>query len=206
MSVLAQPNHPARLATLFAASVAATVIVASAIAAALYVVQDIRAGDNPPSAAPLFDVPDGFMVVLPLESAAQIEEMAGFAPFVPSRVPSTTQPSAHFAVTPEDDAGERTARVAFSAAQDVYVDGINGPLIVLEQTDNFDPGIIESEVKQLVVEGAYAVRGQFICRDIAVTAAFYYQRQDGLAGGAVTPYMVDVARSALDTMQSECGE
>jgi hypothetical protein len=207
VSVLSQPNHPARLVGVaVAAFVLAAVMFAAALAGAL-VVDDMRGGSAPAETplAPDIRVPEGFRVVVQLESADDVRAMAGFAPFVPERVPSTTDPVPHFAVTPEDEHGERIARVAFSA-QPEGVDGITGPLIVLEQTDEFDAAALDTELKRLVASDARAVTAQFSCGDLAVTAAFYFQPAPLDGEPVITPYMTDIARSSLDAMQRQCAD
>jgi hypothetical protein len=106
MTVLARPNHPARLAVLFLAAAAMAALVIGAGVALAWVIRDLTQDPRESMVAGLqtapnanVDVPNGLIVVLPVETPDEFESLAGFAPFVPSKVPATTDPVAKLAVT-----------------------------------------------------------------------------------------------------------
>jgi hypothetical protein len=144
MSVITQSNHPARLLTMFGGALAFAAIVASALYAAIWMVQDMRAPETVTRTIGSGDITasGGVQVVLPLESADEFEQLAGFAPFVPERVPANTIGDPKYAVTPPEAEGHRVGRVAFS--------------FIREKRDRVQP--LQGEHRRVLIDGGTDIR------------------------------------------------
>src|SRR5262245_33731934 len=120
MTVWTAPNHPVRLVAMFAVTAAAASVVAAAVVSMLFIVHDQRESDANSIAAPVapggqVEAPNGLVVVRPVDSASDFEDLTGFAPFVPDVLPPASDPTPKFAVAQADAHGLRGGRVAFSA-------------------------------------------------------------------------------------------
>lgn len=206
VSVLSQPNHPMRLLSLFAASLLASAVVAGAVAALAYVVEDVRAGDERGAAAApqSIDAPDGLVVVIPVEDAAQFEELAGFAPFVPSSLPATAIDQPVMSVTPPDEQGRSVGRVSYST-QAEPVEGITGPLIVIVQAQGTPGDGVDGQLKRMTSGNGRTLVATLPCGDLVLDVQMYFG--PGIAPGEpfVTPYMRSTAERFLAGVKADCG-
>jgi hypothetical protein len=206
--VLSQPNHPYRLLWLFALTMGAAGLVAAAILALGYVIDDMRYGDIRFAATTeqRIDAPEGLMVVLPVEDAGQFEELTGFEPFVPSRLPESTEAAAVLAVTQPDERGRRIGRVAFNAKQGVAVEGITGPLVVILEAHG-DPGSgVDGQLKRLSTGNGRTLVATLQCGDLVLDLQMYFT--PGISPGEpfVTPYMKSTGEKFLDGVKDDCGD
>ncbi len=211
MTVLAQPNHPARLATMFFATAAAVSLVAAAALSVYFIIEDQRdtavsrvagTSDIPDSN---IQAPEGLIVVTPVETAAQFEELAGFAPFVPEQLPASTDTAPKFAVTQPDVDGFRVGRVAYSAREGWSADGISGPVIVIGQAHGTAGDGVDGQLKR-IVGGSRALVATLPCADLVLDVQMYFSPEPLEGEEIVTPYMIDVATRFLDDVKAQCAE
>jgi hypothetical protein len=147
--------------------------------------------------------PEGLIVVIPVENAEEFEKLAGFAPFIPQRVPSSTDATPKFAVTQPDENGLRVGRVAFSAKQDVSVDGVSGPVIVIGEAYGQPGEGVDGELKRLV-SGGRAIVATLGCGDLVIDVQLYFSPEPAEGEEIVTPYMRGVARGFIDDIKAQC--
>jgi hypothetical protein len=204
MSILATPNHPARLLSLFGASAGLTALVALAAGALLYVIDDLRGGAPASFVMGNVTAPEGLEFVIPLEDEIEFRELAGFKPFVPERVPSTTDPVPHFAVSPADENGARIGRVAFSPKDGAAVDGITGPIVVVVQREMDAPDSADGGLRQLTAPNTRGITAQLPCGDLVLDVQLFFGPEAADGEPAITPYMQDVAASFVATVQEQC--
>jgi hypothetical protein len=206
MSVIAQSNHPARLLTMFGGALAFAAIVASALYAAIWMVQDMRAPETVTRTIGSGDITasGGVQVVLPLETADEFEQLAGFAPFVPERVPANTIGDPKYAVTPPDAEGHRVGRVAFSSKPDAAVNGITGPVIVIAEAQGKPGAGVDGELKQVTAGGARALVATLPCGDLVVDVQLYFGPEAAAGEDVVTPYMMTTAQGFLADVRDQC--
>lgn len=208
---MTQPNHPARLAAIFFGTIAGFGIVLAAALSLYLIVLDQRdakisriAGS---SAAPAgnIEAPPGLIVVIPVENPRAFEDLAGFAPFVPKRVPSSSDPTPNFTVTQPDANGLRVGRVAFSAKNEA-VDGVTGPVIVIGEAYGKPGEGVDGELKR-IVSGARALVATLGCGDLVIDVQMYFSPSEIAEGEElITPYMRNVARGFIDDIKAQCGE
>jgi hypothetical protein len=207
VSVLSQPNHPVRLLWLLAASLAATTIVAAAALALLYVIDDVRTNDVAGvSAVPSqsIDAPDGLVVVVPVEDAAQFEELTGFAPFIPSQLPASTDASrAVMSVTQPDEYGRRVGRVSYSAKPDP-VEGITGPVVVIVQAQGTPGEGVDGQLKRLTSGNGRTLVATLVCGDLVLDVQLYFGPDIAPGEPFVTPYMRETAEEFVEGVKRDC--
>lgn len=209
VSVLARPNHPARLATMFAASIGASVVIAMAAYALVWMAQDMRGAHDAPAATldtvPNIAVPNGVVVVQKAKDAREFEKLTGFAPFVPATLPRHTTPGPSFAVTLPDDNGRRVGRVAFAAEPGAQDQGIGGPLLVLIEAPGAPGAGVDGLLKQSATGGRMLV-ATIACRGLVIDAQMYFTPPAAVGEPAITPYMLDVGQRYLASLNEECAE
>ena len=205
MTVLAQPNHPLRLAAIFCGTIAGFAVVLAAALAAHYVwLEETAKPANRVAGASSVQAGDDLIVVIPAENTQQFEELAGFAPFVPERVPASTDASPKFAVTQPDANGFVVGRVAFSAKPGAEVDGIGGPVIVIGEAFGTPGEGVDGEIKR--ISGAGRVLAATLgCGDLVIDVQMYFSPSTPADGEElITPYMRDVARGFVDGIKEQC--
>jgi hypothetical protein len=205
MTALTQPNHPVRLAAIFFGTIAGFAVVLAAALAAHYVwLEETSKPVSRVAGASNVQAGDGLVVVLPVENARQFEELAGFAPFVPERVPASTEGAAKLAVTQPDANGFVVGRVAFSAKPDADVDGISGPVIVIGEAFGKPGEGVDGEIKR--ISGAGRVLAATLgCGDLVIDVQMYFSPTTPADGEElITPYMRDVAKGFIDGIKEQC--
>ena len=201
--VLSQPNHPARLAAIFAASVAALGIIAAAAYAGAWIWRDLTSGASSGAVAtPSIETGGGLLVLTPVEDAAAFEELTGFAPFVPRRVPEGTNPAPSFAVAPPSDDGSRLGRVSFGAVPGHESEGISGPVVVIEQGAGTPGAGVDGALRQ--VGDGRALGAAFACGDLVLDVQLYFSPDDATGPEAITPHMQDVAVGFMRDILRQC--
>ncbi len=208
MTAISQPNHPARIAAIFFGTIAGFGIVLAAALSLYLIVLDQRdaafGSVAVSSAAPgNIEAPPGLIVIIPVEDPQAFEELAGFAPFVPKRVPAFTDPVPNYAVTQPDANGLRVGRVAFSAKNEA-VDGVTGPVIVISEAQG-EPGEgVDGELKR-IISGARALVATFGCGDLVLDVQMFFSPQEIAPGEElITPFMRDTARGFIDGLKTQC--
>jgi hypothetical protein len=209
MAVLAQPNHPARLLALFAASLAVCGLIALAAYAGVWIWRDASGGETSRvagiGALPQDNVkaPEGLMIVIPVDDPAEFEALTGFPPFVPERVPASTDATPKFAVTQPDEEGKRVGRVAFSANPDVVVDGVSGPVVVIAEAQG-KPGVgVDGEIKR-ITSGGRALVSTLACGGLVLDVQLYFSPEPAKDEPVVTPYMRNLAVDFIGKVKEQC--
>jgi hypothetical protein len=205
VSVLSQPNHPVRLLSLFGASLVLCAIVAGAAAALLYVIDDVRSSDvRGASTAPQsIEAPDGLVVVIPVEGAAQFEELAGFAPFIPSSLPPTVIDKPVMSVTPPDEQGRRVGRVSYSTQPDP-VEGVTGPVIVIIQAQGTPGSGVDGLLKRLTAGNGRTLVATLPCGDLVLDVQMYFGPDIAPGEPVVAPYMKSTAETFVANVKAQC--
>jgi hypothetical protein len=206
VNVLSQPNHPARLLALFAASLAVTGVIAGAAIAMLYVVDDLRGGNDAPSAASApqhIEAPEGLVVVIPVADAKEFKALTGFKPFVPSSLPETTRGAPVMSVTQPDEEGRRVGRVSYSAKPDP-VEGVTGPLIVIIEAKGTPGDGVDGELKRLTAGNGRTLVATLSCDDLVLDIQMYFTPDVAPNEPFVTPYMKTTAQSFIDSVKADC--
>lgn len=204
VSVLSQPNHPARLLAIFGGTAAACAVVAAAALALMYVIGEER--EAAPRAKPLADVeaPDGLVVVVPVADAQAFEELTGFAPVEAAWLPEGTQSSPVYSVTPEDDGGKREGRVSYGERDGFSSEGVRGPAIVLVEAMRAAAPDADGTLRRLTAGNGRTLVSRFACGEIAVEAQFYFSPPPEPGAEIVTPYMRETAQRFVDELRESC--
>jgi hypothetical protein len=209
MTALARPNHPARLAALFVGTAAAVALIAAAAASLYLVVQDQRE-TRVSGVAGVSDVPDsnitapeGLIVVTQVDTPEQFEELAGFAPFVPDKLPASTDTTPKFAIAQPDENGLRVGRVAYSAREGALTDGISGPVIVIGQAKGAPGAGVDGQLKR-IVGGTRALVATLACGDLVLDVQMYFSPEPQEGEPIVTSHMHGVATEFLDSIREQC--
>jgi hypothetical protein len=209
MSVLAQPNHPARIAALLLGTIAFAGIVGAALISVLFVVADQRDTAITRVASDVaipdshIEAPEGLVVVTPVETTEQFRELAGFEPFVPETLPASTDLEPKFAVAQPDESGLRVGRVAYSAREGWSAYGVSGPVIVIGQAQGAAGDGVDGELKRIVGAGR-ALVATLACGPLVLDVQMYFSPEPGEGEEIVTPYMRDVAIKFLDSVREQC--
>ena len=206
VNVLSQPNHPARLLAMFAASLAVTGIIAAAAIALLYVIDDLSGGNDGPAAATLpqhIEAPEGLVVVVPVADAKEFKALTGFRPFVPSSLPATTKDGAVMSVTQPDEQGRRVGRVSYGAKPDP-VEGVTGPLIVIIEAKGAPGDGVDGELKRLTAGNGRTLVATLPCGDLVLDIQMYFTPDVAPNEPFVTPYMKTTAQSFVDGVKADC--
>ena len=208
---LSRPNHPLRLAGIFAASLAFFAIVATAAVAVIYIVQDQRgqrisqvAGASVEPKQSDLHLPDGLIAMHVVQNADEFEQLAGFKPFVAKELPDGTVHDASLAVSFPDDNGMRTARVGYSPRDGYAVDGITGPMIVINELKGKPGDSIDSELKRITSGDGRALAATLACGDLVLDVQLYFGPKPAPDEPFITPYMTDVAQKFLDGLRKQC--
>jgi hypothetical protein len=203
MSVLARPNHPARLASLFAAALGGAAIVAAAAYAVGWLIRDINEKPDAVAPAPAATVKGsgGIQVLIPLENAAAFREVLGFQPVVPKTLPSTTEPEPVFATTTADAEGQRLGRVAFSATGET-VDGVTGPVIVVIEAPRPEGAYEDTELSE--IPGTRGLAQTIVCGGLLLDVQFYYSPAAAEGAPSTTPRMRDDASATVAALREQC--
>jgi hypothetical protein len=205
VNVLSQPNHPLRLLSLFAMSLLGSAVIVGAAAAALYVVDDMHSAETravAPSPQSI-DAPDGLVVVIPVEDAEKFEDLAGFAPFVPSSLPATTVDRPVFSVTPPDEQGRSVGRVSFSAKPEA-AEGITGPLVVIVEAQGTPGDGVDGQLKRLTSGNGRTLVATLPCGDLVLDVQMYFGPDIVPGEPFVTPYMKSTAETLLAGVKADC--
>lgn len=211
VTVLTQPNHPARLAALFAGALGACSVIALAAYATAWMWHDRRGEPRISrvagiSASPADHVkaPEGLMIVIPVDDAAQFKELTGFAPFIPKRVPSSNEPAPKFAVTQPDETGARIGRVAFSAKRDSLHDGVSGPVIVISQARDKASEGVDGVLKRMT--STRALVATLPCGELVLDVQLYFSPEPAAGEEVVTPWMRSVGEGFVGELKEQCVE
>jgi hypothetical protein len=206
VNVLATPNHPARLISLFGSTLAVCALVAAAAGALLYLIDDQRGAGTQTTVLPgNIEAPEGLEVVIPVDDALALRDIAGFKPFVPKRVPSTTDTTPKFAVSQADADGRRTGRVAFGPKQGTDVDGITGPIVVLVEQPGDGGADADGSLRQLTAPNTRGIVSTIGCGELVLQVQLFFGPNPQAGDEIITPYMQGVARSFVDTLIEQCG-
>ena len=207
------PNHPMRLAGLFAASAAFFAVVAAAAFAVTYVVEDVRSGGR--SSAVLgtnaipkqsdLDLPAGVIALQRVPDADAFKQLAGFKPFIPKSLPDNTQNDLALSVAFPDDQGVRIGRVGYSAKDGASVDGITGPMVVLLETKGTPGDGADGEVRRLTGGNGRALVTKIGCGGLVIDVQLFFGPNPSPGEAYLTPYMTDTAQTFVDNLKRQCG-
>lgn len=210
---LSRPNHPLRLAGIFAASFAFFAIVAAAAVAVIYIVQDQRgqrvsqvAGASVEPKQSDLHLPDGLIAMHVVQNADEFKQLAGFKPFVPKEqlLPDGTMHDVSLAVSFPDDNGMRTGRVGYSPRDGYAVGGITGPMVVISELKGKPGDSVDGELKRITSGDGRALAATLACGDLVLDVQLYFGPKPAPDEPFITPYMTDVARKFLDSLRKQC--
>jgi hypothetical protein len=212
MTVLAPPNHPARrAAAIFLAAAGAVSLVAAAVISIVLIIQDQRHG-SVSRVAGTAGVPDvhiearaGLVAATTVETAAEFEVLAGFAPFLPSTLPASTDTTPRFAVAEPDARGVRGGSVLYVAREGWSAYGISGPAIVIGQARGTAGEGVDGQLKRIAGHGRALVVA-LPCGELVLDVQLYFAPEPAEGEEIITPYMRDVAVRFLDGIRKQCGE
>jgi hypothetical protein len=204
------PNHPLRLLGILAASAAFFAIVGGAIFAAVLITDDIRSRRTSQVAGaavqPDVKAPPGMIALRRVNSTKEFEQIAGFAPFVPWYVPSSTRHDFTLSVSFPDDTGRRVGRIGFSPKDEPGADGITGPMVVLIEAPG-QPGTgVDGELKRITSGNGRALVATIPCRDLVLDVQLYFQPDPQPGDLVVTPGMQATATEFLDAIKDQCAQ
>jgi hypothetical protein len=193
---------------MFAVTAAAASIVAAALVSMLFIIHDQRDNAADSIAAPVapggqVEAPGGLVVVRPVESASDFEDLTGFAPFVPDSLPPASDPTPKFAVAQADANGLRAGRVAFSSRPGWSAYGITGPVVVIEEAKGAPGAGVDGKLKTLG-NGTRALAATLPCGDLVLDVQLYFGPDAAPGEELVTPYMRDVATQLVDGIRMQC--
>jgi hypothetical protein len=209
------PNHPLRLAGIFAASAAFFAIVAGAVLAVTYVVQDVRSpartsavlgADAVPKQSDL-NLPKGVIALQSVTDADAFEQLAGFKPFVPKQLPDHTRNDVSLSVALPDDKGVRAGRVGFSPNDAAGPGGITGPLVVLWETQGTPDASADGTFAPVMGGKGRAMVATIGCgsRALTIRVELFFNPSPAPGEPYVTPYMTDTAQTFGDGLKKQCG-
>ncbi len=168
MTVLARPNHPARLAGVFAFSVVAFALVAAAAGAVLYIFENERASGAPSPIAGggTVDLPTGMVQIRRIDSFAEWNDALGFKPLLADALPDGVDDAPVLYLQQPDDAGRRTGHVR-------YMRDNGAPAVVLIEQQ----GTISAEppMKTGETAGTRMHAQTFVCGSLVIQAQLYFQ-------------------------------
>jgi hypothetical protein len=191
-----------------AAGCVAAWIVVMAVISVRYIIEDQRdtavsrvagASDQPGNV----EAPEGLIIVIPVDDAAQFEDLAGFAPFVPASLPASSETTPKFAVSQPDENGFRVGRVAYSAREGWSAYGITGPVIVIGQAQGAPGEGVDGQLKRIIT-GGRALAATLPCGDIVLDVQLYFGPDPADGEPIVTAYMRDVAVRFIDGINAQC--
>lgn len=196
-TVLARPNHPARLAGVFAASLAAFALVAAAAVAALYVF-DSETGSDATTTGGLpvnaeVDLPAGMVLVRNVADADAWEAELGFAPVEPEALPNGVG-DALFYVQQPDAAGRSAGHLRYTTEDGGLL------LVVVEQQ-----GTIANDRPMRSGETTMTREHieSFGCGTIVVTAQLFFSLDTPGAPDAMAS--LAIADDFVAGMREQCG-
>jgi hypothetical protein len=194
MTVIVRPNHPARLAGVFAASIAAFALVAAAAGAVLYIVDNERRSAAPTATGPIADVdlPSGLVLVQPIEGEAAWRDALGFRPIIPDSLPEGVGAEPAYLLQQPDSRGRRAGHLRFGSE--------SGPTIVLvEQQGQI---AAEKPLYSNESENTRAYFESFQCGLVVIQAQIYFSLDV-----APPPLIVatnSVANSFMADLKDQC--
>jgi hypothetical protein len=195
MTVLARPNHPARLAGVFVFSVLAFGLVAAAAGAVLYIIQNERASATPSTVSGgTVDLPPGMVQIRRIDSFAAWKDALGFAPLLPDALPEGVANAPALYLQQPDASGRPAGHVRYARA-----DG--SPAVVLIEQQ----GTISAEplLKTAETDGTRLHLQTFTCGSLVVQAQLYFQSDPNpLPPVSQTE---DAATSFIEGLRQQCG-
>ena len=187
-------HRPFHLLGVFAASVLAFGLVASAAGAALYIYENERpTPEAAPAPAANVDLPEGLVLIQQVESAADWERELQFAPVVPETLPEGVVAEAGYYLQQPDSFGRRAGHVRYA-----YGDG--APAIVLIE----QAGTISAEppMKALESSGKRSHIVTFACGSIVIQAQVYFDVEGGAVGSPKET--AAIAEGFVTGLRSQC--
>jgi hypothetical protein len=204
---LSSPNHPFRLLSVLAASVAFFAIVGGAIFAGVWIVDDLRKPTFTnqvlgTSARP--DLPPGIIAVQRVNSIKEFEALGGFSPFIPMYVPGSTQHDFTLSLTLPDDDGNRIGRVGYSPKDTPDADGIIGPTVVLVEAPGTPGRGADPNLQRVTTGNGRQLAATIGCQGLTVDVQMYFTPAPVGDQPFVTPHMLAVAQEFLDGLNEQC--
>ncbi len=202
------PNHPFRLLSVLAASVAFFAILAGAALATIWMVKDQSAAHSGQvlgdAVAP--DLPPGLIAVQRVNSLKEFEQLGGFKPFIPMYVPGATQTDFTLSLTLPDDNGGRIGRVGYSSRDVADADGVTGPTVVLVETPGAPGPNSDPSLQRIPGGNGRGLVATVACQGLAVDVQLYFGPAPQAGQPFVTPHMLAVAQEFLDGINEQCAQ
>ena len=204
---LSTPNHPFRLASTLAASIAFFAIIGAAGFAAWWIVDDQRSSPQTNQvlgASFKPDLPSGIIAVQRVNSTKEFADLGGFKPFIPMYVPGSTQTDFTLSLTLPDDDGHRIGRVGYSAKDVADADGITGPTVVLVEVPGTPGANTDPRLQRVTSGSGRALAATIGCQGLTIDVQLYFGPTPKDGEPFVTPHMVVVGQEFLDGINEQC--
>lgn len=193
MTVLAQPRQPLRLLGVFAASLAGFALIAAAVGAVLYIVDNETAAPSSPlSFQADVDLPPGMVLVRPVESADQWRDALAFAPILPETLPEGLLDDPLYFLQQPDARGRIAGHIRFATS--------GGPtLILVEQQGQI---AVERPLRAQESDSSVGYLEAFACGNIVIQTQLYFSKD---TANAVDPdESLAIARAFSDALHAQC--
>jgi hypothetical protein len=194
MTVVAQPQHPARLVGVLVRALAAFALLASAAYAVLYIVDnETRSAPAPPPAASDLGLPDGMVAIRPTD-LTEWKDILGFEPVLANDLPSGVIDGPVYFMQPPSGEFGVAGHVRYA-----YEDG-RPAISLIEQSGGLD---VTSPMKAIESGGTRVHLVNLACGDIVIQAQMFF-RADG--PDAPDPAATTATASAFfDGLRAQCG-
>jgi len=194
MTVVTRQHTTARLLGVFALSLAAFGLVASAAGAALYVIDSERGfGTDEGTATANVDLPSGMVLVTRLADAAAWEPKLGFEPVLPDELPAGVGTQPHYYAQQPDERGRLAGHIRYASE--------GGPSVVLVEQQ----GTLSREVgmRTQELDGVRQHVESFGCGLVVIQAQLYVSTD---APGAPTAEDSGAMAAAfVASLRRQCG-
>ena len=193
MRVAAAPASPLRLAWLFARSLLAAGICASALYAGIYVAQDMRRPAAAPAASANVEAPAGLEVLTRAATADALARLVGFQPTLPGSLPDRTAPAPRLDATQPAADGSRIAEIRYASARNAAGGALGPSLLIRESRPD-----AASAASDAVIIAPGTVRGVISCGGLAAEVRLFFppSTSDAMA--------LDSGRAFIDAFRRSC--
>lgn len=195
MTVVLRPNHPARLAGVFLAGIAAFGIIAGAAYAVMYIIDNETSTAGQPTQSPTanLDLPAGMVVIRPTD-LQEWNEALGFEPVLAEVLPEGVIETPLYFLQPQDPEFGTAGHVRYA-----YGDG-SPAIALIEQVGGLDTS---SPMKVLESAGTRAHIVNLGCGGIVIQAQVFFAID--VADPPAPKETTATAERFVETLRDQCG-